>query len=1380
MTNQKKSKTTDSTSPIFQKLKIFSNSFKVRTKSDCFQNRNFDDELLLSCENSKLFEKKESAQILLNGYSKIQELKLVKIGLASSEKIVEWAEKALPNGKIFGEVLNANTLHYKTFKPHKGGLFCERIFGPLKDFECACGIKQRPLEEDGYAQNVFWGEAKSPPGAFEKQTKKNFCPNCDVEYTWSVIRRYQLGYIQLASPVSHLWYLRTSPSYLSLLLDIRKRDLESIIYCMQMTTLEYYWRPLHSLQMNVTASTLLSSYEKFLTFDAPRNVETISQKLYDERKLASFKTKKQEKELRKRKKIEINRSSALSGFHPVSDFSKSIKLISDNDPVEKKIEYLENSFKLNSESFSRDRILKKQRVNLFIKRRNDQTLKKQRFFKIYRQFFQDFYKKLYFIVSKRSVQSFPKIEFLKAEQRNESNKNAEKMLSCEKHQKKLPSKSGLFLFLKIYLSQTKHKKNKTVFLKTISEKPRYSFETLRFASLPFETKRLRSNFDLELTKKTENFLLNDDFQLDFHRKKIFFENFVDLLRKTQIYKIWPAIYQNQRYKWSNLSTFWGRTTELHPISNLSVHRGYLHFFEIFENALFLYLLCLIQENPKSFIDRMESDFKTIKTGARILSNIKFFRNYTLKTRLTLEKTLTFNAKHFNFQFWFEHVLGVRFSKAPPAKVLFDKHKKTLKFLEVKTTEEFFGDTNKQFVRFFHRWLTKLTASFLAIDCQTDHRSHFKNKKKLRETFFDVAEFKFGLQARLEASKENSSFEFLRFRDFIEPLKKKTKAILPEAFQKASKAFLYKQLYKEKKTIIFFKNSNVYSSNYLSYRKHFLNMSKKLIEINNPKSAFFSNLFNNIYTVGYCTGWQNERDWRYFLYYNTSPIEIFDQLLTNYKYRFLEAGFSSFEKSPSLPVIGAHFIQKLVFQYEGVELKKIAKQHQNLLPKLNRYIRYLKPSARKKSDFLQIQKLLQKRDSIIRRLKLLRKLWKKNTKPTSMILRTLPVLPPDLRPILKMQNQIAASDLNRFYQRIIYRNERFKKFLKTNSSMLQYEPGFELKYAQRLLQESVDNVIQNGKGNVKPETNSRGQPLKSLSEILKGKQGRFRQYLLGKRVDYSGRSVIVVGPTLKLSQCGLPYEMALELFLPFLIKRIFQYGFARTVIGAKTILKTQKKITWNLLEEVMQNHPILLNRAPTLHRLGIQAFQPKLIEGRAILLHPLVCPAFNADFDGDQMAVHLPVTVEARTEAWKLMFSRNHLISSATGEPMLLPSQDMVLGCYYLTTECLQSIKFHRGRPFISGTRFYFSNMTEVLQAYLQEKIHLQTPIWMKWNGLIEMDQHFSQPFEIRVNKTGFSIELQPRIQKHFDPEGVGQTFFIRTTAGRILLNTLIQNSVQNA
>ena len=212
---------------------------------------------------------------------------------------------------------------------------------------------------------------------------------------------------------------------------------------------------------------------------------------------------------------------------------------------------------------------------------------------------------------------------------------------------------------------------------------------------------------------------------------------------------------------------------------------------------------------------------------------------------------------------------------------------------------------------------------------------------------------------------------------------------------------------------------------------------------------------------------------------------------------------------------------------------------------------------------------------------------------------------------------------------------------------------------------------------------------------------------------------------------------------------------------------------------MINHPILLNRAPTLHRLGIQAFQPKLVEGRAILLHPLVCPAFNADFDGDQMAVHVPITVEARTEAWKLMFSRNNLLSPATGEPLVLPSQDMVLGCYYLTTETFQYSRVHLGRPFSNSTRFYFSNMTEILQYYLQEKIHLQTPVWLKWNSELQSGPQISSPLEIRVESNGYILELRPKIQKRSNSKGDPLMIFIRTTAGRVISNKLVERIIKN-
>ena len=327
----------------------------------------------------------------------------------------------------------------------------------------------------------------------------------------------------------------------------------------------------------------------------------------------------------------------------------------------------------------------------------------------------------------------------------------------------------------------------------------------------------------------------------------------------------------------------------------------------------------------------------------------------------------------------------------------------------------------------------------------------------------------------------------------------------------------------------------------------------------------------------------------------------------------------------------------------------------------------------------------------------------------------------------------------------------------------------------IFQEAVDNLIQNGKSGVVSEKDSRGRALKSLSDILKGKQGRFRQYLLGKRVDYSGRSVIVVGPKLKLHECGLPKEMALELYLPFLLKRILNENLARTVVGAKTLIKTNPSLIWELLREIMQTCPVLLNRAPTLHRLGIQAFQPKLIDGRALLLHPLVCSAFNADFDGDQMAVHVPITVEARAEAWKLMLSRNNILSPATGDPLAIPSQDMVLGCYYLTTNLLNSKTQCFSHRKSSG--FYFSNVDHALKDYALKEIDLHSNIWLKWDGLIENGADQEEPIEIRVDSYGNWKEIYNKSQKSYNSKNKRSLQYILTTPGKILFNQIIQKTL---
>ena len=323
---------------------------------------------------------------------------------------------------------------------------------------------------------------------------------------------------------------------------------------------------------------------------------------------------------------------------------------------------------------------------------------------------------------------------------------------------------------------------------------------------------------------------------------------------------------------------------------------------------------------------------------------------------------------------------------------------------------------------------------------------------------------------------------------------------------------------------------------------------------------------------------------------------------------------------------------------------------------------------------------QKRIRLVKRLEVIEALKQSDNRPEWMILDVVPVIPPDLRPMVQLEGgRFATSDLNDLYRRVININNRLKKLLELGA------PDIIVRNEKRMLQESVDSLIDNGRRG-RAVTGAAGRQLKSLSDMLKGKQGRFRQNLLGKRVDYSGRSVIVVGPELKFYQCGLPKTMALELFKPFIMKELVERELAHNIKSAKTMVEKMKSEVWDVLDYVIKDHPVLLNRAPTLHRLGIQAFEPVLVEGKAIKLHPLVCTAFNADFDGDQMAVHVPLSVEAQAEARFLMLSVNNILAPKDGSPITIPTQDMILGSYYLTHE---------------GQRLVTSRMKRVTESALQ-------------------------------------------------------------------------------
>ncbi len=409
---------------------------------------------------------------------------------------------------------------------------------------------------------------------------------------------------------------------------------------------------------------------------------------------------------------------------------------------------------------------------------------------------------------------------------------------------------------------------------------------------------------------------------------------------------------------------------------------------------------------------------------------------------------------------------------------------------------------------------------------------------------------------------------------------------------------------------------------------------------------------------------------------------------------------------------------------------------------------------------------QKRAKLIKRLRVIDNFIATGAQPDWMVLSYIPVIPPDLRPMVQLDGgRFATSDLNDLYRRVINRNNRLARLQEILA------PEIIVRNEKRMLQEAVDALIDNGRrGRTVVGANNR--PLKSLSDIIEGKQGRFRQNLLGKRVDYSGRSVIVVGPKLRIHQCGLPREMAIELFQPFVIHRLIRQGLVNNIKAAKKLIQRGDSSVWDVLEEVIDGHPVLLNRAPTLHRLGIQAFEPILVEGRAIQLHPLVCPAFNADFDGDQMAVHVPLSLESQAEARLLMLASNNILSPATGRPIVTPSQDMVLGCYYLTAHNPTSTK---------GSGRYFANLEDAIVAFEQQQVDLHAYIWVRFDGAVDSDEAEGEP-EIEEAADGTRVKLYKGVKSGIplrrvreDENGEIISQYVWTTPGRIIFNKTIQD-----
>nr|QVO59346.1 RNA polymerase beta' subunit [Aconitum scaposum] len=436
-----------------------------------------------------------------------------------------------------------------------------------------------------------------------------------------------------------------------------------------------------------------------------------------------------------------------------------------------------------------------------------------------------------------------------------------------------------------------------------------------------------------------------------------------------------------------------------------------------------------------------------------------------------------------------------------------------------------------------------------------------------------------------------------------------------------------------------------------------------------------------------------------------------------------------------------------------------------------------------------RKIGRRKDFLVRRMELAKHFIRTNVEPERMVLCLLPVLPPELRPIIQIDGgKLMSSDINELYRRVIYRNNTLTDLLTTSRST----PGELVMCQEKLVQEAVDTLLDNG---------IRGQPMrdghnkvyKSFSDVIEGKEGRFRETLLGKRVDYSGRSVIVVGPSLSLHRCGLPREIAIELFHTFVIRGLIRQHVASNIGVAKSKIREKAPIVWEILQEVMQGHPVLLNRAPTLHRLGIQAFQPILVEGRAICLHPLVCKGFNADFDGDQMAVHIPLSLEAQAEARLLMFSHMNLLSPAIGDPISVPTQDMLMGLYVLTIGNRRGICANRYNPWNNRNyqnekiddnnhkytkEPYFCSSYDALGAYRQKRINLDSPLWLRWR----LDQRVIAPREVPIEVQCESFGTYHEIYGHYlivrNVKKERLCIDIRTTVGHISFYREIEEAIQ--
>lgn len=1428
-----------------------------------------------SVAKKKVLLKKKS-----KGFSaiKLNQLTFLRLSLASPKRIKHWSQRILPNGEVIGEITNANTVNYKTLNPEKGGLFCERIFGPIKDFHCSCG---------------------------KQKSKRNpkVCPNCGVEFISSQSRRYKMGYIQLVVPVTHVWYLKNSQnSIISVLLDLKKKDLEAAIYCFSKFSLnrkffnedlrlQNIWPLLKANPfflengLKKEKKKALNSWKNF--FEIKTKFTKKNQNFWQLQNQLDFENKN------KNWDFFLSNNNILLKKNNVFDFKfKDLPffLIQKNQSfqnffLKKSNTLMETNLMLNNNltNFEQKEVL----FNFcFCKSKGKQILKKQNFkFNknldfLYSKILKRFYKQnFHFFLPLSfsfSVPPFP-VENIKVEKSEKvfsfnfclCKNKGQKIFS---HNNKKNCQISEFYF---------QKKIALTFSKTFLKKKNLQLRSSNFKSF-FSLRNYQSFFKTLL--KIENYWISPKFFSE--KTYAFFENFLNDNFLTFLPRFNVAQTKRNAPKILNAKQPFHKSPLVLSLTLSLDNQSKKKLHQIIDN----------KTRKPNFSKRLNvlkqtQNLITFKLRQKNL-NLKLFRQ-RLKNQKSFRKNPLGNLS-FRSYFYFKLISSLKMAliiyqfkkgkkyESKKSQICFQnliEKYKLYPLLNLKIKKPFLKKKSKQLEKQIQQNLINFAHATQDLHLQKKfNQTVVPRVQAFSSTLFDSSNFFLNQTDKQQNMKSKSSFASYELNFFANTNwdEATSKSLVAPLFSNLALNF---EIETQNANILNFDpkgqskgqnlNKNLVSSKLDSFNQLFSSVTQKVkadthIGVsfkktwNSKKIAYFIKklnqkfsyqkpfFFNNYYLLSQNFQWSEHEDWLKFCNYIAPKANQTDSFIPSYFERgacldmvstgagslkiFLSA-LNHVEKknNSSLTLLLKSLCQS--FLHWNQEIDKIEKSSKLFLQIPKAFLIFNKQPDFDKEINLRFQRLSRLeilRAKLLRRLKLIRGLIQNKVFPEWMVLAVLPVLPPTLRPLISLEGQqVAVSDLNKFYQTILFRNKRLKRFSQGYYNKPSIYMPTQQKYAQRLLQEAVDALIENGKGDSPTITASNNRPLKSLSDMLKGKKGRFRQNLLGKRVDYSGRSVIVVGPQLKLHQCGLPKEMAFILFQPFLIRQLISRGIASNFISAKKMLKIRPDNFLNLLQEIMENRPVLLNRAPTLHRLGIQAFQPILVSGRAILLHPLVCTAFNADFDGDQMAVHIPLSLKACSEAWKLMSSRNNLLSPATGEPVLLPSQDMVLGCYYLTT--LDQVKrkaiFKQSAfllPFFNQTHVllekqkqkktqnppssrkvpenqknfrknlilnraqlkknfkienslvkYYSNWNQVLQSLNQQTISLHSPIWFQWNSNFECSFKRENVIELRLDKFGNGLFIRQTSQNYWNSKFEKQSFYLKTTPGRVLMNLFI-------